>query len=60
MAERFHLLKYGLALVLVCVGVKMLIAEFYEVPIGIALGVVAIILTCSILASLASSKSTHQ
>jgi tellurite resistance protein TerC len=56
MADRFHLLKYGLALVLVFVGVKMLIAEYYKVPIGIALGVVAVILLASVAASLAATR----
>jgi len=55
-AGRFHLLKYGLAMVLVFVGVKMLIADVYKVPIGIALGVVAIIIASSILASLAATR----
>ena len=57
MADRFHLLKYGLALVLVFVGVKMLVADFYKVPIGIALGVVAIILLSSVAASLAATRN---
>ncbi len=56
MADRFHLLKYGLALVLVFVGTKMLIVDFYKVPIGIALGVVGIILLTSVLASLAATR----
>jgi tellurite resistance protein TerC len=56
MADRFHLLKYGLALILVFVGLKMLIASFYKVPIGIALGVVGVILVTSILASLAATR----
>lgn len=56
MAGRFHLLKYGLALVLVFVGIKMLVADFYKVPIGIALGVVGVILATSIAASLAASR----
>jgi tellurite resistance protein TerC len=51
-AERFHLLKYGLALVLVFVGVKMLIANLYPIPVLIALSVVALILGVSILASI--------
>lgn len=56
MAGRFHLLKYGLALVLVFVGVKMLVAGFYKIPIGIALGVVAIILLSSVAASLFATR----
>lgn len=49
----FAHLHYGLAAILVFVGVKMLIADLYKIPIGIALGVVAGILALSILASLA-------
>lgn len=57
MADRFHLLKYGLALVLVFVGAKMLVAYWYKVPIGLALGVVGIILLASVLASLAATRN---
>jgi TerC family integral membrane protein len=53
---RFHLLKYGLALVLVFVGAKMLFADYYKVPIGLALGAVALILATSVLASLAVTR----
>jgi tellurite resistance protein TerC len=56
MASRFHLLKYGLALVLVFVGTKMLVADFYKVPIGLALGIVAIIIASSVFASLAATR----
>ena len=48
----FHYLHYGLAAILVFVGVKMLIAEMYPIPIGIALAVIAGILGLSILASI--------
>lgn len=51
-AQRFPLLKYGLALILVFIGAKMLVAELYAVPIGLALGIVALILAVSIAASL--------
>ena len=53
---RFHLLKYGLALVLVFVGVKMLIAGVYKVPIGLALGIVALILGASVTTSLIATR----
>lgn len=56
LADRFHLLKYGLALVLVFVGTKMLIAGFYKVPVGIALGVVAITIGASVAASLFATR----
>ena len=57
MNDRFHLLKYGLALVLVFVGMKMLIVDFYKVPIGLALGIVAVILLSSVAASLLATRS---
>ena len=50
--ELFHYLKYGLGMVLSFVGTKMLISEIYDIPILIALGVVAAILTISIVASI--------
>ncbi|HEY63363.1 MAG TPA: TerC family protein [Caldilineae bacterium] len=50
--QLFHHLHYGLSLILVFVGVKMLIADFYKVPIGVALGVVAGVLAISIVTSL--------
>ena len=51
LAERFHFLSYGLALVLMFVGTKMLIVEFYKIPIFISLGVVAAILASAVLMS---------
>ncbi len=50
--HRFHYLKLGLSLVLVFVGLKMLLAEFYEIPIGLSLGVVAFVLVASVVLSL--------
>ena len=52
MAERFHLLKYGLALVLVFVGAKMLAVEFYKIPVGLSLGLVGLIIATFMFASL--------
>ena len=52
MADRFHLLGYGLAGVLIFIGGKMLLADLYKVPIGVALGVVAGILAVAMLLSL--------
>ena len=48
----FHYLPYGLSAVLVFVGVKMLLADVYQMPIGMALGVVCGVLTLSVIASL--------
>ena len=52
---RFQYLKVGLALVLVFVGAKMLIADIYKVPIVVSLLVVATLICGSILASLAAT-----
>jgi tellurite resistance protein TerC len=49
--DKFHFLKYGLAIVLLFVGVKMIVAEWYKVPIGASLGVIAGVLTLSVIAS---------
>ena len=52
MADRFSLLKYGLALVLVFIGTKMLLIDIYPIPVPISLGVVALIITSAIVLSL--------
>jgi tellurite resistance protein TerC len=56
MADRFHLLKYGLAIVLAFIGTKMLIVDFYKIPIFPALGAVATILVASVLLSIFVSR----
>jgi tellurite resistance protein TerC len=50
--HRFHYLKVGLSVVLVFVGLKMLAADVYKVPIGLSLGVIMLVLTASVWASL--------
>ena len=57
---RFHLLKYGLAMVLMFVGSKMLIVDFYKVPIGLALGIVGLILAASVAASLWATRNDKE
>jgi tellurite resistance protein TerC len=52
MAERFHLLNYGLAAIVMFIGVKMLIMDLYKIPIPWMLGTVFAILALSIAASL--------
>jgi tellurite resistance protein TerC len=54
--HRFQYLKTGIALVLVFVGLKMLTADIYEIPIGISLGVVATVLGVSVVASLVAAS----
>ena len=57
MADRFHLLKYGLAIVLVFIGTKMLIAPWFHMPITWSLLIVGTIITASIVLSLAMTKN---
>lgn len=52
MMQKFHYLKVGLGLVLTFVGLKMLIADVYKLPIALSLGVIALLLAGSIVASL--------
>lgn len=47
-AERFSILKYGLAVILVFIGIKMLIVDFYHIPSAISLGMVFGILTVTL------------
>ena len=56
MAERFHLLKYGLAVILMFIGVKMLLLDVYKIPVAIVLGIVGLILLVSVAASLVASR----
>lgn len=50
--DLFHRLHYGLSVILVFVGAKMILSHYVRIPIGIALGVVAIVLVVSVAASL--------
>ncbi len=51
MADKFHLLSYGLAIVLMFIGTKMLIIDLWKVPVGLALGVVVLAIGGSMVAS---------
>ena len=55
MADRFSLLKYGLAVVLMFIGVKMLLIDLIKIPVVLSLGVVAAIIATSIILSLRKS-----
>ncbi len=48
MMDIFHYLHYGLAVILMFIGAKMLVSHYYPVPIHVALGVVAGVLAVSI------------
>ena len=55
-ADRFHLLKYGLAVVLTFIGVKMLLLDIYHIPTVISLTTVFAVLATSIILSLLTSR----
>jgi len=52
MMELFQYLHYGLAVVLIFIGAKMLASDYFRIPTGLALAVVAGVLIISVLASL--------
>ncbi len=52
MHERFHLLSYGLAIVLVFIGAKMLLIDVYKIPVSWSLGVTVAVLAATMLLSL--------
>jgi len=58
--HRFHYLKAGLSTVLVFVGLKMLAIDFYQVPVGISLGIIAVVLGVSIAASWFRPRSAQE
>ncbi|MGA2004460.1 MAG: TerC family protein [Terriglobales bacterium] len=61
MMERFHYLHYGLSVVLIFIGLKMIGSHYIEVPTEWALGIVLLVLGTSIVVSLAKpqKKLTH-
>jgi tellurite resistance protein TerC len=56
--DLFHFLHYGLALILVFVGAKMILSHWIEVPIGVTLGVVGATILVSTVASIAFPRRT--
>lgn len=51
LSEKFHLLKYGIAVILIIIGAKMLLAYWFTIPAAVMLLTVATILTASMLLS---------
>ena len=60
MMDVFHYLHYGLALVLIFVGAKMLASEYYEIPTALTLAVVAGVLLVSVAASLVHPRNQER
>ncbi len=59
MADRFHLLPYGLAVILAFIGTKMLLIDLYKIPVPVSLGVVAAILVTTMVLSLKIPPKHH-
>jgi tellurite resistance protein TerC len=59
MHERFHLLSYGLSIVLMFIGTKMLLMDIFKVPILVSLGVTFGILAFSMVLSLRIPATKH-
>ncbi|MDF0605055.1 TerC family protein [Neisseriaceae bacterium TC5R-5] len=57
-ANKFHLLNYGLAAVLVFIGVKMCVVDLYKIPVSASLAVVVAILALTMFLSVRLSKQT--
>jgi tellurite resistance protein TerC len=50
-AAKFHLLSYGLAVILVFIGSKMLLVDVVKIPVLVSLGVVVAVLAVTMLLS---------
>ena len=60
LADRVHLLNYGLAVVLIFSGVKMCLIDVYKIPVAVSLGVVMGILAVTMVMSLRTSAQKPQ
>lgn len=54
--HKFHFLKIGLSMILIFIGMKMLIMDIYKIPTTYSLGVIAIVLTASVVLSILKPK----
>jgi tellurite resistance protein TerC len=57
-ASRFHLLNYGLAVILVFIGTKMCLIDIYKIPVAVSLGVVISILAITMIWSHKTAPNT--
>ena len=55
--NKFHLLNYGLAVILVFIGAKMCLIDFYKIPVLVSLAVVVGILALTMALSLRTAKA---
>ena len=59
-ASKFHLLNYGLAVILIFIGTKMCLVDVYKIPVWASLGVVVGILTFTMVLSLRIAPKNTQ
>lgn len=59
-ANKFHLLNYGLAVILVFIGSKMCLIDVYKIPVAVSLGVVVGILALTMVLSVRYAKAAPQ
>ena len=57
-ASRFHLLNYGLAVILVFIGTKMMLIDIFKIPVAVSLGVVLGILAITMVWSAKTAPNT--
>ncbi len=55
--DKFDYLQPGLAVILAFVGVKMIVSEWYHIPTFASLGVIALVLTVAIVASIKLNRT---
>jgi tellurite resistance protein TerC len=55
-ADKFHLLSYGLSIILIFIGVKMCLIDVYKMPVTVSLGVVVAILAITMVWSVRTAK----
>lgn len=59
-ATKMHYLPYGLGIILVFIGFKMLMLDVFHMPIWISLGFIVLVLTITAILSIRYSKKYHQ
>jgi len=59
-AAKFHLLSYGLAVILVFIGTKMLLIDVYKIPVLVSLGVVVAVLAVTMVWSVKTAPRIRQ
>ncbi|GAB7197206.1 TerC family protein [Dickeya oryzae] len=59
-AQKFSMLKYGLAVILVFIGIKMMLIDLFHIPVAISLSVVAAILLVTILINIWVNRRAGQ